>query len=103
MQSSTVNDKDTYAFADMTHYPNASQFFGVQVCAVARKADVGIRSVGAVARSGSTEVTGSARVLDQSIWTGALLLQETDPAAASPNDWTRTSFNAAQFGVKVVA
>jgi len=96
--SSTVGQKDTYAFGDITHTPVA--IFGVQVCMTARKDDAGARSIASVTRSGGSDFDGTTQALATG-YTQYLQVLETDPNTAAA--WTKTNLNAAEFGAKVAA
>lgn len=98
VQSATVNQKDTYTFADMSHTP--ASIFGTQVNMTAKKDDSGTRSICSVCRSGGTDYDGDTQALSTS-YVDYRNINETDPATSSA--WTRTNLNAAEFGVKVAA
>lgn len=98
VQSATPNDKDTYAFADMSHTP--SSIFGVQINMVAKKDDSGNRTICPVIRSGGFDTDGTTQAL-ATTYQVLHEIRETDPNTAAA--WTRTALNAAEFGVKVVA
>lgn len=96
VSSSVSGTKDTYTFADITHTPVA--IFGVQVNMTARKDDAGARSICSVVRSGGADTDGTSQALSTSY---ALYRQiiEQDPNTSAA--WTKTGFNAAEFGEKV--
>lgn len=98
VQSLTVNNKDTYAFADMAHTP--ANIFGTQLNMVAKKDDSGTRSICSVARSGGTDYDGDTQALTTT-YVDYRQIRETDPATSAA--WTRTNLNNAEFGVKVAA
>lgn len=98
VQSATASQKDTYAFADMSHTP--SSIFGVQVNMVAKKDDSGTRTICSVTRSGGSDTDGATQALATSYVDYREIL-ETDPNTAAA--WTRTNLNSAEFGVKVVS
>lgn len=98
VQSSTVNQKDTYGFVDMTHTP--ASIFGTQICMTAKKDDSGNRSICGVTRSGGSDTDGATQALSTAY--GCYReIRETDPNTSAA--WTRTNLNSAEFGVKVAA
>jgi len=99
VQDSTVNHKDTYAYADITHTPSA--IYGVQVNMIAKKDDAGTRSVCSVVRSGGTDTDGATQALSAVSYSDLMEIIENDPNTAAA--WTKTNLNAAEFGVKLVA
>ena len=98
VQSSTVNNKDTYTFADMSHTPTS--IFATQLNMSAKKDDSGTRSICAVCRSGGTDYDGDTQALGTS-YVDYRQIREVDPATSAA--WTRTNLNSAEFGVKVAA
>lgn len=98
VQSSTVSNKDTYTFADMSHTPTS--IFGTQLNMIAKKDDSGTRAICAVCRSGGTDYDGDTQVLSTS-YVDYRQIREVDPDTSSA--WTRTDLNSAEFGVKVAA
>ena len=97
VESSTVNDKDTYAFGNMTS--TSGTVYGVQVLPFAKKTDAGTRSIKSVARLSATEADSADKTL-----TSAYLylpdIRETKPGGGS---WSISDVNSAEFGVKVSA
>ena len=97
VKESTVNDRDTYTYADLV--PANATIFGVQVNNVAKKDDATLRQVASMARLNGSDYVGATHTLTtsyvdyQHIWD-----QSPDTAA----DWTVTEINAAEFGVKVI-
>lgn len=99
VQSSTVNNKDTYTFADMSHTPTS--IFGTQLNMIAKKDDSGTRSIASVVRSGGSDYDGDTQALSAASYVDYRQIREVDPATSSA--WTRTNLNSAEFGVKVAA
>lgn len=99
VQTSTVNNKDTYAFADMTHTP--SNIYAVQINAIAKKDDAGTRSICLVTRSGGSDTDGATQALSAASYSDFTEVRETDPNTSAA--WTKTNFNSAEFGIKLVA
>lgn len=98
VQSSTVSEKDTYAFANITHTP--ASIFGLQINIQATKTDAGARSIQSVIRSGGSDTDGTAKALGSS-YVNYMQIAETDPNTAAA--WTQSGFDAAEFGAKVAA
>lgn len=97
VESSTVGNKDTYTYTDLT--PGTGTVFGVQSLLYARKTDAGTRTIKSVARTSATE-TDSA---DKTLSTTYLYypdVRETKPGGGA---WTVTDVNASEFGPKVSA
>lgn len=93
VQSSTVTEKDTYAFGDISHTPVS--IFGVQINMIAKKDDAGARSIASVTRSGGADTNGATQALSTS-YVDYLQIVEQDPNTAAA--WTKTALNAAEFG-----
>ncbi len=98
VQSSTATNKDTYAYSDLSHTPTS--VFGVQINLWAKKDDSGARTVCAVTRSGGSDTDGATQAPNTS-YSDLLEMLNQDPNG--PAAWTKTSVNAAEFGIKVVA
>lgn len=98
VQSATATEKDTYAFANMSHSPPS--IFGLQINMQATKTDAAFRSIQSVIRSGGSDNDGTAKPMASS-YLNYTQISETDPATAAA--WTQTNFNSAEFGVKVAA
>lgn len=98
VQSSTAGEKDTYAFANMSHTP--SSIYGVQVNMIAKKDDAGARSIASVVRSDGADTDGTTQALSTS-YADYMQIVEQDPDTSAA--WTKTGFNAAEFGHKVAA
>lgn len=97
VESSTVSDKDTYAYSNMT--PTAGTVAGVQILPFAKKTDAGARSIVSVARLSATEVDSAAKTLNTTY--GYLPdVRETKPGGGA---WSVSDVNSAEFGVKVNA
>ncbi|AQV94744.1 hypothetical protein BJN34_12725 [Cupriavidus necator] len=97
VESGTAAQKDTYGMGDISHTPVS--IFGTQVNIAALKDDAGARSLKPVTRSGGTDYSGTAQALatTQAYYSE---VRETDPATSAA--WTKTGFNAAEFGVECV-
>jgi hypothetical protein len=99
VESSTVGDKDTYAYTNPTS--TSGSVFGVQVLPYAAKTDAGARSIVSVARLSGTEVDGAAKTLPASGSPGYLPdIRETKPGGGS---WSISDVSNAEFGVKINA
>ena len=95
VESSTVSDKDTYVFGDLT--PTAGSIAGIQILPYAAKTDAGSRSIVTVARLSATEEDGSAMALSSS----PLYLSEIRETKPGGGAWSISDVNSAEFGVKV--
>ena len=96
--SSTADQKDTYAMANLGTSP--SEIFGVQTCLTARKDDADARSVAALVRASGTDYAGSTVALSTD-YACLLEVRETDPSTTVP--WTESGINNIECGVKMVA
>jgi hypothetical protein len=103
VESSTLDEKDLYAFEDTA---NTDAILGVQVNARARKIGTPVRKLALMARGGTPaaeeqgsdiNLPGSVGGVDEA-WA---FFSEVMPADPNDEDWTQSSYNAAQFGVKV--
>ena len=97
VESSTVGDKDTYAYENLA--PDAGAVFGVQLLPWAKKTDAGTRSIVTVARLSATEVDSTAKALSTT-YTYLPDVRETKPGGGA---WSVTDFDNAEFGLKVNA
>jgi len=96
----TVGNKNTFAFGNVT--PTSGTVKGVQILIGAMKDDAGSRSIAPVYGNGTpaSDVDGATvSVGDAYIYYSEI--KEQDPVAAA--DWTISSVNAAEFGVKLTA
>lgn len=96
--SSTIGEKDTYAFSNLATATGTA--LAVQTSVFGYKSDAGVANIKTVERlAGGTERDSVSMPMAAS--PGSWLTggpQVTDPASAP---WTITSINAAEFGVKV--
>ena len=96
-QDGVIGQRDLYNFADLAAFTGSIK--GVEVLGRFRKTDVGDKQAKIACKSGGTVYYGgNVAILD----TYALFHKawEVDPFTSA--EWTRTSFNAAQFGAEVV-
>lgn len=96
----TAGQKNTFAFGNVT--PTSGTVKGVQILIGARKDDAGSRSIAPVYGNGTpaSDVDGtSVSIGDAYIYYSEI--KEQDPVASA--DWTISSVNAAEFGVKLVS
>lgn len=98
VSSSTVGDYDTYDHGSLRHLTDDT-VFAVQTNLSARKDDGSTRKIKHVARTGGSNSDGTEQTMTSSYATYAQI-REQDPSAA---DWTESSVNAAEFGVKETA
>ena len=96
--SATAAQKDTYAIADMSHNP--SLIYGVQNNMWAEKDDAGTRTVCGVTRSNGADYDGTTQALSTT-YADLMAIVTNNPDTSTA--WTQTTFNAAEFGIKVVA
>ncbi len=97
VQGQSVGNEDLYGFADMSHTPAA--ILGVVATAAALKDDAGTRSVRLHCKSGTTDVRSAADMALSTSRQRLATVFETDPNTSAA--WTKTAFNAAQFGFEV--
>lgn len=97
VQSSTLNDKDTYAMTDLVTV--AGSVYGIQAVPNAKKDDAGSRTFKTQIRSGGTDVEGAEKTLGTS-YAFFPEIFESDSAGAQ---WTISSINSIEAGVKVHA
>lgn len=95
VESSTVSDKDTYAYENLASA--AGTVYGMMLSPFARKTDAGTREICTITRLAGTEEDGP----NQPLSAGYVFksdIREADPAGIQ---WTVANVNAAEFGVKV--
>jgi len=97
VESSTVGNKDTYTYTDLT--PGSGTVYAVQPIPYARKSDAGTRSIVSVARLSGTEADSSAETLSTT-YQYLPDIRETKPGGGS---WTVADVNNSEFGPKVNA
>lgn len=97
VESSTVGDKDTYAFGNLT--PTTGTVYGVQVVPRARKTDAGTRKIASIARLSATEVDSA----DKTLSTTYVYLPDVREAKPGGGTWSISDVNSAEFGAKVTA
>lgn len=98
VESSTVGDKDTYTYTNLT--ATSGTVYGVAVRPYAAKTDAGSRSIVAVARVSTTEVDSSALTLSNTATYPLEAPRTTKPGGGS---WSISDVNGAEFGAKVNA
>lgn len=95
VESSTVGERDSYAFQDLPAGTGA--ILGVQTVVAALKNDAGARNVKNLVKSGATVAVSAAQaVTSTQLFYPAIF--ETDPNTGA--GWTRTNLNAAEFGIE---
>lgn len=97
VESSTVGDKDTYAYSNLT--PTTGTVYAVQPCVYAKKTDAGVRSMVSVARHSGSEVDSSAFTLNTT-YNYFMDVRDTKPGGGT---WSISDVNGAEFGAKVNA
>ncbi len=96
VSDATPNDLDSYAFADID---GGATVYGLQVNLFARKDDAATRQIANLQRQASTDYVGSTVTLSSTYATYSQIFNQ-DPTAA---DWTPTTVNADEFGIKEIA
>jgi hypothetical protein len=96
--SSTLNQMDTYAFANLSSTP--VNIFGIQHNLTVRKDNSGARAETPVIRISTTDYLLSAYTLTTSYLINSQIV-ETSPATSSA--WTASEINNAEFGLKLTA
>ncbi len=100
VEDATPGDIDLYLYPAMSYNPATIYF--VQVGIYARKTDLGVRTIAAMARSGGNNFTGTTQpALNTSYLDIYLQLYSTDPNTGLA--WSKATVDAAQFGQKLVA
>lgn len=97
VEETTIGEKDTYAFGNLT--ASTGTVYGVQTFLYAAKTDAGVRSLCPVARLSGTESDGSTHPLSTTA-RGFLDIYETKPGGGA---WSISDVNSAEFGAKLVA
>lgn len=98
VEESVVDDKDSYAFGDLTSTPDT--IFGIQFNVRARKTDAGSISIAPLARVASTDYFGTGWALSDSFVDQTEIMEDNPNTAAA---WTASGINNAEFGFKVLA
>jgi hypothetical protein len=97
VESSTVGDKDTYAFGNLT--PAAGTVYAVQLLPYARKTDAGVRSIKTVARHSATEEDSA----DLTLSTSYQYFEDIRTTKPGGGTWSISDVNGAEFGCKISA
>jgi hypothetical protein len=98
VESSTVTNKDTYTYQDLTSA--SGTIYAVNVLPYARKTDAGARSIRTLARLSGTEVDNGTDLVLGSSYVYHDTMYEEKPGGG---DWTVSDLNSTEFGVQVVA
>lgn len=96
VESSTLNNKDTYGYSDTLAATNS--ILAVAINMVALRTDTDPRSIAPVIRHSGTDYDGSNITLGSSA-THHQQIHETNPGTSS--GWTKSDVDGAEFGVKV--
>lgn len=96
-ESSTVGDKDTYTYGDLTTV--AGTVYGIQLCPFMKKTDAGSRTMATVARLSGTEVDGP----NQTLLATYKYFPEIRTTKPGGGAWTITDINNSEFGIKVTS
>ena len=95
--SSTANQKDSFAFGDVT--PTSGTVYGVQVNLVTRKDDGGTRSIRSLNRLSGTDANATAQTIGSS-YANYAFIHETKPGGGS---FSITDVNNSEFGYEITA
>lgn len=95
IQSSTVNQKDTFTYQDVGV---GATIKGVQICSYVKKSEAGNREVRHVTRVSATDYNSTAQSLGSS-YKVIRDIRETDPSTAVA--WTEAGINGAEFGIEL--
>lgn len=88
---------DLFAAQDLAVVPGA--FYAVQLCAAALKTDAGSRKLKGVVRLGGVNYKSGAKDVSE---TQKFVLQQFNADPSTAVAWTKTNFDAAEFGVELV-
>ena len=99
VESRTTSEKDLYNYENLDSGV-VGTIFGVIAKPVLKKTDGGARTYRLLAKSGATESNSGTRYPNVS-YVRQGYIWETDPDTSA--QWTVSGFNAAQFGIQVVA
>ena len=95
--SATANQKDSFAFGDVT--PTSGTVYGVQVNVVCRKDDAGSRSLRSLNRLSGTDANATAQTIGSS-YANYAFIHETKPGGGS---FSITDVNNSEFGYEITA
>ena len=95
--SSTANQKDSFAFGNVT--PTSGTVYGVCVNLVTRKDDAGSRSIRSLNRLSSTDANATAQTIGSS-YANYQFVHETKPGGGS---FSITDVNNSEFGYEITA
>lgn len=97
IEAGTASTKSTFAFGDLT--ATSGTIYGVQTNMYARAVDAGTRTLTPVIRISSTDYDGTATPGIGVSYSYYTQIYNQDPASA---DWSITTVNNAEYGVKIV-
>lgn len=97
VESSAIGDKDTYTMTNLTTV--VGTVYGVQTVPNAKKDDAGTRQFKSQLRSGGVDSEGAAQALS----TSYAFYLDIFQADSSGNQWTISTINSVEAGVKVHA
>jgi len=98
VESATPNDVDLYNFDAIS--PAPTTIHGVQTNAYIERTDTGARTFADVCRSSGTNYPGDTKTPSGGSYNYQTQMRTANPAGGA---WDATGFNAAEFGVKVIA
>ena len=99
VSSVTVDQIDTYAMANLATTP--AKIWAVQTGLVVRKMDAGSRSIAPVLRGADGDKVGTTRSVGDSYYNYQQVYEQNP--LTTPADWTESSLNAIEMGIKLIA
>ena len=96
-ESNVLNATDLYTFTNLTG--DIATIAGVQDVIIAERSSGPARSLTNLARSGTTDYSGSANALTAGAYNDYYHMWDEDPDTSNP--WLEAGVNAAEFGVEV--
>ena len=97
--STTPNDIDTYLMGNIA--TTASKVWAVQTGLVVRKMDAGSRSIAPVLRGADGDKVGTTQSIGDSYFNYTQVYEQNP--LTSPADWTETTVNSIEHGIKLIA
>lgn len=100
--ANTIGDIDLWGYSDFATIGAATPVIGVQIVSTASMVASGSRTLRARVRSGSNESPGDSFDVDVTSLASFRQLWDQNPTG-TPAAWTKTSVEAAEFGIEVEA
>lgn len=99
VESATPGDIDLFDFEDFSLTPQAID--AVQINMVARKDNVGGRTIRSITRPVAANFNGDTKSLSSGSYSNEIQIYDLNPATSLA--WTEATFNATEFGIEIVA